>query len=208
MTKRVGIYSRVSTKDQTCIQQLELLREYCSKAGYQIVDEFVDEGLSAMKSNRPQYLRILEYARKRQIDIIICYKIDRFSRSVKELLNCMDLLKDYGCGFMSYMDKSMDTTTSSGKFMFQVLASVSELERNIISERTKLKLNHLKSKGIILGRPIKVNYQTVYDLRDQGLSLSKIGRATGIVSSTVSKILKKRAVALMKPIVVVSQSSN
>lgn len=208
MTKRVGIYSRVSTKDQTCIQQLELLREYCSKAGYQIVDEFVDEGLSAMKSNRPQYLRILEYARKRQIDIIICYKIDRFSRSVKELLNCMDLLKDYGCGFMSYMDKSMDTTTSSGKFMFQVLASVSELERNIISERTKLKLNHLKSKGIILGRPIKANYQTVYDLRDQGLSLSKIGRATGIVSSTVSKILKKRAVAQMKPVGVVSQSVN
>ena len=208
MTKRVGIYSRVSTKDQTCIQQLELLREYCSKAGYQIVDEFVDEGLSAMKSNRPQYLRILEYARKRQIDIIICYKIDRFSRSVKELLNCMDLLKDYGCGFMSYMDKSMDTTTSSGKFMFQVLASVSELERNIISERTKLKLNHLKSKGIILGRPIKANYQTVYDLRDQGLSLSKIGRATGIVSSTVSKILKKRAVAQMKTVGVVSQSVN
>ena len=208
MIKRVGIYTRVSTKDQTCIQQLEILRDYCSKAGYQIVDEYVDEGLSAMRSNRPQYLRILDDARKRRVDLILCYKIDRFSRSVKELLNTMDILKDYGCGFMSFMDKSMDTTTSSGRFMFQVLASVGELERSIISERTKLKLNHLKSKGIRLGRPLKANYELVYELRDKGLSLSQIGRQTGVVSSTVSKVLKKRAVARMKGIPVSLESPN
>ena len=208
MTKRVGVYARVSTDLQTSIQQQEILKEYCHRAGYEVVDIYVDEGVSSMKSNRPQFLRILDDARKRKIDLILTYRIDRFSRSVRELLNTMQLLNEYGCGFMSYSNREMDTTTSSGKFLFQILASVSELERSIISERTKLKLNYIRSKGKILGRPIKADYQTVYVLRDKGLSLSKIGKATGIVSSTVSKILKKRAVALMKPIVAVSQSSN
>src|ERR1700733_8147414 len=139
--KRVGVYCRVSTKDQQTIQQQEILKEFCVKSGYIIFDTYLDEGESALRSNRPQYMRILEDARKRKIDLILVYKIDRFSRSVKELLNTMDLLKDYKVDFMSYMDRGMDTTTSSGKFMFQILASVSEFERNIISERTKLKLN-------------------------------------------------------------------
>ena len=208
MIKRVGVYSRVSTKDQTCIQQLEILRDYCSKAGYQIVGEYVDEGLSAMKSNRPQYLRILDDARKRKIDLILVYKIDRFSRSVKELLTTMDLLKDWKVDFVSYMDKSMDTTTSSGRFMFQVLASVGELERSIISERTKLKLNHLRSRGVRLGRPLKANYETVYQLRDKGLSLGKIGKELSLDRSSVSKILKKRSVAQMKGIPEILGSPN
>ena len=192
MSKCVGIYARVSTADQTCEQQLKVLREYCSKAGYQVIDEYVDEGISALKSNRPQFLRILDDARKRRIDLILVYKIDRFSRSVKELLHTVDLLKDWSVDFMSYMDKSLDTTTSSGKFMFQVLAAVGELERNIISERTKLKLQHLKNKGVHLGRPVKARMSSVYELKQKGLSLSQIGRELGCHRSACSKALKRR----------------
>jgi len=191
MTKRVGLYSRVSTKDQTCIQQLEVLREYCKNAGHQIVDEYVDHGLSAMKSTRPEYKRILEDARKRRINLILVYKIDRFSRSVKELLNTMDLLYEYGCDFTSYSDKSLDTSTSSGRLCFQVIASVCEFERSIISERTRLKLNYLKSKGIKLGRKVKVNPEAVLELRAKGLSLSKIGKELSLDKSTVCRSLQK-----------------
>lgn len=194
-TKRVGIYCRVSTKDQQTIQQQEILKEFCLKSGYGIFDTYIDEGESALRSNRPQFMRILEDARRRRIDVILVYKIDRFSRSVKELLNTMDILKDHGVGFVSYMDKSMDTTTSSGRFMFQILASVSEFERNIISERTKLKLNHLKSKGIKLGRPQKAHYETIFELRSKGLSLSQIGKELNLDRSTCSKVLKKRSIA-------------
>jgi len=196
--KSVGIYSRVSKRDQTCDQQLVLLRDFCMKAGYEVKGEYVDEGVSAMRSNRPQYLQILDDARMRKINLIVVYKIDRFSRSVKELLNTMDLLKEYGCDFMSYMDKSMDTTTSTGRFMFQILASVGELERSIISERTRLKLNHLKSKGVKLGRPVKASYEVICQLRNKGLSLGKIGKELSLHRSTVSKVLKKRAVGKMK----------
>jgi DNA invertase Pin-like site-specific DNA recombinase len=208
MIKKVGIYSRVSTKDQTTIQQQDILKEFCANAGYQIVDVYVDEGESALRSNRPQYMRILEDARRRKIDMILCYKIDRFSRSVKELLNTMDLLKEYKVDFMSYMDKQLDTTSSSGKFMFQVLAAVSEFERNIISERTKLKLQHLKSKGVILGRPQKAHYETIFGLRSQGLSLGQIGKRLSLDRSTISKVLKKRSMAQMKGIQEILENPN
>jgi DNA invertase Pin-like site-specific DNA recombinase len=191
--KTVGIYCRVSTQDQSTIQQLEVLREYCKKAGYEVIDEYIDEGISALSSKRPQFLRILDDARKRRINLILVYKICRFSRSVKELLNTMDLLKDYNVDFMSYMDKSMDTTTSSGRFMFQIMAAVSELERAIISERTKLKLQHLKSKGAHLGRPVKARMSAVYELRQKGLSLSQIGRELGCHRSSCSKALKRHS---------------
>jgi len=189
--KIVGIYARVSTVDQTSAQQIAILKDYCIKAGYEVFALYVDEGESALKSNRPQYMRILDDARRRKIDLILVYKIDRFSRSLKELLNTIDLLKEYRVDFLSYMDKEMDTTTSSGKFMFQVLAAVGEFERNIISERTKLKLQHLKSKGVRLGRPVKADQGRIVELRDKGLSLSEIGREIGCDRSTVSKLLKK-----------------
>jgi len=200
--KNVGIYCRVSTQDQSTIQQLEVLREYCQKAGYQIIDTYIDEGVSALSSKRPQFLRILDDARKRRINLILVYKICRFSRSVKELLQTTDLLKEYSVDFMSYSDKALDTTTSSGKFMFQVLAAVAELERNIISERTKLKLQHLKSKGVHLGRPIKARMSAVHELREQGLSLSQIGRQLGCHRSACSKALKRRRSLEVVPVLI------
>ena len=189
--KTVGIYARVSTQDQTSIQQLETLRDYCQKAGYEIFNEYVDEGESAFKQNRPQYLHLLEDARKRRFNMILVYKLDRFSRSLKELVNTMALLKGYEVNFISYAEKDFDTTTATGQLMFHIVSAFAQFERDMISERTKLKLNHLKSKGIKLGRPQKAYFQRAYDLKTKGLSLSQIGKEIGCDRSTVSKVLKK-----------------
>lgn len=189
--KTVAIYARVSTADQTSAQQLAILREYCSKAGYEIFEEFIDEGESAVKSNRPEYLRLLEAARKRQFNIILVYKLDRFSRSLKELVNTMAVLKQYGVNFISYSEKDFDTTTATGQLMFHIVSAFAQFERDMISERTKLKLHHLRSQGKVLGRPKKANENRVYELRKKGLSLSQIGREIGCDRSTVSKVLKK-----------------
>ncbi len=188
--KNVGIYARVSTEDQTSVQQLGILRDYCSKADYQIIDEYVDNGESAMKQNRPQYVRLLEDARKRKIDIILVYKLDRFSRSLKELVNTMDALKGYGVNFISYMERDLDTTTASGRLMFNLFSCIAEFERGMISERTKLKLRYLKSQGKVLGRPRIKGREVIFELRAKGLSLSQIGREIGCDRSTVSKALK------------------
>lgn len=189
--KNIGIYARVSTQDQTSTQQLDILREYCKKINCQVVGEYIDDGESAMKQNRPQYQRLLEDARQRKIDTVLVYKLDRFSRSLKELVNTMALLKEYGVDFVSYSEKDFDSTTASGKLMFHIVAAFSQFERDMISERTKLKLNHLKAKGVKLGRPQKVNVQRIFDLRAQGRSLSQIGSEVGCDKSTVSKLLKK-----------------
>jgi putative DNA-invertase from lambdoid prophage Rac len=189
--KTIGIYARVSTLDQTSTQQLEVLRGYCKNADYKIADEYIDDGESAMKQSRPQYQRLLEDARRRKIDTVLVYKLDRFSRSLKELVNTMSVLKEYGVDFISYSEKDFDSTTASGKLMFHIVAAFSQFERDMISERTKLKLNHLKSKGVRLGRPQRINPQRVFDLRTAGRSLSQIGLEIGCDRSTVSKMLKK-----------------
>ncbi|MFC1510151.1 recombinase family protein [Candidatus Omnitrophota bacterium] len=189
--KKVAIYARVSTKDQTSVQQIEKLREYCKQIGYFIYGEYIDDGESAMKQNRPEYLRLLEDARKRKINIVLVYKLDRFSRSVKELVNTIHRLNEYGINFVSFSEKEFDTTTASGKLMFHVISAITQFERDIISERTKLKLNHLKSKGVKLGRPRIATFDQVRDLRDEGLSLNQIGKKLGCDKSTVSKVLKK-----------------
>lgn len=191
--KTVVIYARVSTVDQTSAQQLQVLREHCVKAGYEIVGEYIDDGESALKSNRPQYLRLLEDARKRKFNMILVYKLDRFSRSLKELVNTMAVLKDFGVNFVSYAEKDFDTTTATGQLMFHIVSAFAQFERDMISERTKLKLRHMKSQGIKLGRPQKAGHDRVLVLRKAGLSLSQIGREIGCDRSTVSKVLKKCA---------------
>ncbi len=189
--KNVGIYARVSTFAQSSVQQIDQLVSYCEKQGLNLYDKYIDEGESALKQNRPEYQRLLEDARRRKIDVILVYKLDRFSRSLKELVNTIDTLKDYGVNFVSYSEKDFDTTTASGQLMFHIVSAFAQFERDMISERTKLKLNHLKSIGVKLGRPQKAGHETVFKLRDEGFSLSQIGKKIGCDRSTISKLLKK-----------------
>jgi len=198
MIKKIALYSRASTKDQTLSQQLQVLREYCSKVGYEIAEEYLDEGISAFKKNRPAYLKIMDDARVRKFDLILVWKLDRWGRSLREVVNSMYLLKGYGIGFMSYQEKEFDTTTSVGELMFNIVACFANFERSLISERTRLKLGYLKSLGVKLGRPQKANFTKISELRSRGLSLSEISRETGIHRTTVSKSLKRLSL-LNKP---------
>lgn len=192
MNKRVGIYARVSTKDQTIEQQLQKLREFCSNAEYPVINEYIDEGISAVKTNRPAFKRLLEDVRRRKVNTILVWKLDRFSRSLKELINTIDELNEYGANFISYSDANIDTTTASGKLLFNMIGAVNQFERDIISERTKLKLSYLKRKGIKLGRPRRVEFEDIVKFRMQGLSLRQIAKRIGCDRSTVSKVLNKR----------------
>jgi len=189
--KRTGIYVRCSTKDQTVVQQLAQLRQYCKDSGVTVIEEYIDEGVSAAKANRPAFMRLLEDVRCKKVNLVLVYKLDRFSRSTKELLSTIDIIKEYGADFVSYTQRQLDTTTSSGKMMFGLMAVMSEFERDIISERTKLKLDYLKSIGVKLGRPGKYDHNEMIKLRKEGLSLNAIARKLQCNVGTVSKVLKK-----------------
>ena len=195
--KNIGIYARVSTKDQSVEQQLSKLREYCKRADYEIVDEYIDEGVSALKKTRPEFERLLKDVRSRKINVILVWKLDRFSRSLKELVNTLDYLKEHNAEFVSYSQPELDTRTSSGKLLFTIISAISEFERDLISERTKLKLNLLKQNGIKLGRPKSVDDTKVIELRKSGLSLSQIGRELDCHRSTVCRVLQK---GMVKPV--------
>lgn len=192
MHKRVGIYARVSTKDQTIEQQLQKLREFCANANYIVVNEYIDEGVSAFKKERPAFNKLLEDVRLRKVNIVLVWKLDRFSRSLKELVNTIDELKEHGADFISYTDKSADTTTASGKLLFNIIGAINQFERDIISERTKLKLSYLKRKGIKLGRPKRLSAEKMAEFRSQGLSIRQIAKKMRCDKSTVSKALNKR----------------
>jgi DNA invertase Pin-like site-specific DNA recombinase len=135
-------YARVSTQDQSLEAQVELLRNSGCDTVYQ-------EKVGAMK-DRPELDRLLETIRSG--DIVVICKLDRLGRSIRHLLKLVDILRLKSVELISLKD-NIDTTTSHGRFMFNILASVAEFEREMISERTKSTLQHLKDKGIKLGRP-------------------------------------------------------
>ncbi|MDD5593608.1 MAG: recombinase family protein [Candidatus Margulisbacteria bacterium] len=136
---KVAIYTRVSTEDQaregySLEVQKEYLTNYAGQNGYEIFDYYADEGISAGTTDRPALQRVLKDAKDKKIALVLVYKIDRFSRRLKDLLELVDKLEDFGAGFKSATEP-FDTTTSAGKLMFQQLGSFAEFERNRLAER-------------------------------------------------------------------------
>ena len=187
--KRVGLYCRVSTKDQTTENQLLDLRKYCQARGWQIEAECVDEGISGAKDDRPALLKILGLARKRKIDILLVWRFDRFARSLAHLVNSLEELRKLGVDFVSYQE-SVDTSTPQGRMVFGVMASLAEFERALIQERIRAGLRRAKAHGSKLGRPaLTVDPAKAQQLRNEGHSLRQIAKALSVGKSTVERLL-------------------
>ncbi len=149
---KVALYARVSTSDkgQDPALQLTPLTE-CKQRGWHIAQQYVDIGVSGIKSKRPELDRLLDDARKRKIDFICVWKLDRFGRSIQHLINTLEELQGLGVSFVSYME-SLDFTSATGKLMFNILASFSQFERDIIAERVRAGMANAKRKGVKIGR--------------------------------------------------------
>jgi DNA invertase Pin-like site-specific DNA recombinase len=190
---KVGLYARISTLDkgQDTEVQLRDLRFYAQARGWVVVHEYVDKGQSGAKDRRPALDRLMDDARKRKIDLILCWRLDRLGRSLKHLILTLDELQGLGVGFVSY-NENLDLTTSTGRLMFQLLGAFAEFERNMIKERVVAGLNHAKAKGKKLGRPgVDLDPEKLNELRGQGLTMramaDKLGVSLGLVHKTLSK---------------------
>lgn len=152
--KRVALYARVSTLNghQDPEMQLRELREFAVARGWQIVEEFVDRGVSGSKDRRPQLDRMMDAARSRKIDAVICWKLDRFARSLKHMVVALSEFESLGVQFVSLRD-NLDLTTPSGRLMFHVVSAMAEFERSLIQERVCAGLRNARAKGRVLGRP-------------------------------------------------------
>jgi len=149
---KVGIYLRVSTSDQTTLNQEIELVEYCKRNNYEIFKIYKDEGVSGTKTSRPQLDFMLQDMRNKLFDAIIVWKFDRLGRSTAHLLQVLEELKNKNVRLIA-TSQNIDTDTPMGKFFFTILSGFAEMEREMIRDRIKLGLERRKKEGKLVGRP-------------------------------------------------------
>src|SRR3984893_13942643 len=148
---RAGLYARVSTNDQqTLPMQLRALREYAARRGWTSAMQVREVGSGA--AHREAREQLIEAARRREIDVVLVWRLDRWGRSVTDLLTTLQELDHLGVGFVS-LTEALDLTTPAGRAMAAMLAVFAAFEREILSERTRAGLAHAQENGKRLGRP-------------------------------------------------------
>src|SRR5262249_46991755 len=173
---RAGLYARVSTNDQQTIPlQMRTLREYAARRGWTIALQMKEIGSgAAVRQLREQ---LLEAARRREIDVVLVWRLDRWGRSVTDLLATLQELEHLGVGFVS-LTEALDLTTPAGRAMAGLLAVFAEFEREILRERVRAGLAHARRNGKRLGRPMTAGLHAdqVWKLHRAGVSKSEIAR--------------------------------
>ena len=191
-TMKAALYARVSTRDgrQDTDNQLNLLREFCSKQGWQVVSEFVDHA-SGKGSDREAFQEMFAAASRREFDTVLFWSLDRFSREgVYETLRHLQRLTAYGIGYRSYSEQYLDSCGLFKDAVISILATIAKQERVRLSERTLAGLERARANGRVGGRPrIVCNRERVLQLRAAGDSLAEIAAQMGISKTTVSRMV-------------------
>jgi DNA invertase Pin-like site-specific DNA recombinase len=186
---RVGLYTRVSTLDQHTIPlQIRALREYAARRGWTIAMQVKEVGSGA--SQREQREKLLGAARRREIDVVLVWRLDRWGRSVADLLATLQELNHLGVGFVS-LTEALDLTTPAGRAMAALLAVFAEFEREILRERVRAGLTEARLNGTRLGRPATAAKKAagVRKLHRAGVSKAEIARRLNIGRTSVRRIL-------------------
>ena len=188
---KVGLYARVSTHDQQTLKlQLEAMRKYAKSRKWAVVLEIKDIGSGA--SDRPKREELLRAARRREIDSILVWKLDRWGRSLPDLVVTLRELNELGVSFVS-LTEALDLSTPSGRAMVGLLSVFAEFERDLLKERVKAGIAQAKLEGRIGGRPLSaaLKLSEIHKLAKQGLSKSEIARMTGIGRTSVRRLLEQ-----------------
>jgi len=186
---RAGLYMRVSTNDQqTLAMQNRALREYAARRGWKITLQVREVNSGAAKREARE--RLLEAARRRQIDVVLVWRLDRWGRSVTDLLATLQELDHLGVGFVS-LTEALDLTTAAGRAMAARLAVFAAFEREVLQERTRAGLTHARENGKRLGRPATAaaHAAEIRKLFRAGISKSEIARRVRIGRTSVRRIL-------------------
>jgi DNA invertase Pin-like site-specific DNA recombinase len=190
--KRVGVYVRVSTGDQdTGMQESELL-EYCQRRGWESI-VYRDRGQSGVKQDRPALCALLSDLRKRKVDVILVWSLDRLARSLKQLLTIAEECKSLGVDLVS-LRQNIDTTLPAGRLMFQVLGAIGEFERELLRERVRAGMAQARRAGKRIGRPALRHFgpgelERIRTLRKEGASVRKLAKDFETTQWMIAKLL-------------------
>lgn len=187
---RVGIYARVSTHDQqTLPMQLSQMKDYVKNRKWTLAAEFEEIGSGA--KIRPKREELLKLARQRKIDVILVWKLDRFGRSLADLITSLNELQELGVIFVS-ITEALDFSTPSGRAMAGMLSTFAEFERDIIRERVKAGIANARKQGKLHGRPPTASNKLdkILELKSGGFNNSQIARELKISRPSVIGLLK------------------
>ncbi|MBS3789177.1 recombinase family protein [Candidatus Bipolaricaulota bacterium] len=195
-------YARVSTEEQvksgSLNQQIDKIKDYCERNDHKIDKLFTDAGVSAIKE-RPEFEKMMETVAKGndEIDGIVVTKLDRFGRSVKDLVINMETLQEEAIDFISIGD-SLDTSTPNGKLLFHILSAFAEFEREIIRERMQAGRERARAEGKELHRPKKeLDKERIKKLyTEKGLSARAIAKLMDVSPPTILSRLREMGVEI------------
>jgi len=194
--KRAAIYGRVSTDGQTVDNQLRELRMVAERNGWQIVEEFVDKGISGAKGReqRPAFDALWKGAIRREFDVVMVWAVDRLGRSLSHLVNFLSEIHAKKVDLFIHQ-QGIDTTTPAGKALFGVMGVFAEFERSMIQERVRSGIKRVRAAGQRWGRKSieetdPASCTKILELRRQSLGMAAIGKQVGVSSRTVWRFLR------------------
>jgi DNA invertase Pin-like site-specific DNA recombinase len=184
--ERVAIYARVSTIDQNPNLQLDELTHYAEARRLQVVGQYVDQGVSGAKSQRPQLDALMAAAKRRQFDALLVWKLDRLARSVRHLTTLAGELEALGVDLI-VPGQAIDTSMPTGRLLFNMLGAIAEFERDLIRDRVVAGMRAAQRRGKAIGRPQRLRgdqRERIVRLRSSGRSLREIATLLGVSKST------------------------
>jgi len=191
--KRVAIYLRVSTSKQDTDNQRRELEAVAERSGWQVAKIYEDAGISGAqgRDKRPGLDAMMKAINAKEFDMVAAWSVDRLGRSLTDLLGILQSLQDKGIDLFLHQ-QGLDTSTTAGKAMFQMLGVFAEFERGIIRERVNAGLARAKAKGTKLGRRrVKPSVEArIRELRVEGEGILKIARRLGIGTSVVQRVVR------------------
>ena len=188
---RVALYLRCSTADQSVDLQLDTLRRYATARRLDVVGEYIDHGVSGAKDRRPALDALMAKAKVRSFDAVAVVKLDRLARSTRHLTQIAAELEALGVDLI-VTDQGIDTSTPTGRLLFNVLAAIGEFELDLIRERTRAGVEAARRRGVRFGRPRLLDDQQrgrIRRLRASGGSFRRIAKTLGVSKSLIAKEL-------------------
>lgn len=196
--KRVAIYCRVSTVDQSCERQERDLKEFAHKSGYDVVGVW-RETASGTRNDRAERKKVMALAQARKIDAILVTELTRWGRSTIDLIGSLQELESRGVSLIALTGLQLDLTTAQGKLVASILAAIAEFEAELTRERVRSGLANARAKGVHLGRkpgqiPSRIRELTpkILALKAEGKSHRAIAFDLGVSKNTVTEVLKRQ----------------
>lgn len=194
---KVGVYARVSTEKQeeSLEEQVKMLKAFCKANGYEIYNVY-SETRSGAKSNREKFIELMRDVEARKFEAVVVFKLDRFARSMLDLLTNVEKLKEHEVDFISVNDH-IETNTPQGKLIFHIMGALAEFERALIYDRTKVGIERAKREGKVCHRPRKeINLDRVIDRYNKGIPLTEIAAIEHVSYGTLRNRLREAGITL------------